>query len=65
MSGFLTDEELVYLTEYKQTEKQAEWLADNRILHFISSKNKVRVTWEAVNHPMYLKSEEPNFENVS
>ena len=62
---FLSDDEVVTLTGYSQPEKQSEWLCDNRILHFRNHKNRVIATWESVNKPLYLQSEEPNFDQVS
>lgn len=65
MSELLTEEQVRDLTDYERPAEQSAWLSENRILHYISRKNKVKVTWWAVNHPMSLKSEEPDFGKVS
>ena len=47
----LDDTEVETLTGYKLPKKQSDWLAENRILHFMNARGKVAVTWEAVNNP--------------
>jgi len=59
----LTETEVVELTGFKTPNKQAEWLQRERILHFISGQNKVKVTWHSVDHPSY-RTEEPDFSQI-
>lgn len=62
--GFLTKEEIIELTGRKRAAEQVAWLLENRILHYLSRRGKVSVTFWAVNHPED-KVEEPNFEKVA
>jgi hypothetical protein len=45
---WLSDDELKELTGYVQPARQVRWLEQNRIKHYISRLNKVRVPPEAI-----------------
>ena len=65
MDDFLTEEKVVELTGYERAADQSKWLSEQKILHFVNKQNKVKITWHAVNHPLYISSEEPDFDKVS
>jgi|TARA_R100000654_G_scaffold62906_1_gene90086 hypothetical protein len=60
----LTQDDIKELTGYKSAQKQSDWLAENRITHFVNGANKVQVTWQSVNNPT-KKITQPDFRNVS
>jgi hypothetical protein len=64
MDGFLTDKEVEELTGLKRPASQSEWLQREKILHFVNTRNKVKVTWHSVNNPS-VATKRPDFSKVS
>ena len=63
MTIFLTDDELVELTGYRQRARQIEWLQRWRVRHTVSAVGRPAVTWTAV-QGVERQASAPNFESL-
>lgn len=55
---FLSDKDLVELTGFSSSNKQAQWLEKYGIRHFIRGiDNKVITSWEFIRQPVVSKQE--------
>lgn len=61
---FLTPEELITLTGFKIPARQAQWLNEHGIRHYINGQNRVIVTCDALTEHGVGKTD-PRFDRVA